>query len=302
MTEHTVVDWLRENGPATGARLIESLRCEPLPLWRVCRRSDRIRMMSVARRFLRLDRAVEGYARLSPSIRREFLTYTILSLEEHGSRPAEAAAELRRETATVSREKIALARRVAAEVFTESGEEDILTDRACFFIAGDIVYDMGHRVKRPEKSTGGMVRGSDLDMVVVVESDLPSSVVAALDKAVYRKKYYLLVHPDYREEIDYLIKTLDRVRLQAAFDVFESMVACKIMVEGRFLHGSRALFEKVKSILQERSLPETLAQLETRAVENRREAENGLLKMTDADTDEGYQHLFFTREEGEEIY
>ncbi|MDW7759081.1 MAG: hypothetical protein SCM96_00395 [Acidobacteriota bacterium] len=302
MTEHTVVDWLRENGPATGARLIESLRCAPLPLWRICRRSDRIRMMSVARRFLRLDRAVEGFARLSPSIRREFLTYTILGLEEHGSRPAEAAAELRRETATVSREKIALARRVAAEVFIESGAADLLTDRACFFIAGDVVYDMGHRVKRPERSTGGMVRGSDLDMVAVVESDLPSSVVAALDKAIYHKKHYLLVHPDYREEIDYLIKTLDRVRIQAAFDVFESQVACKIMVEGRFLHGRLSLFEKIKSILQDRGIPDLLARLETRAVASRHEAENGLLKMTDSDTDEAYQHLFFTREEGEEIY
>jgi hypothetical protein len=302
MTEHTVVDWLRENGPATGARLIEGLRCEPLPLWRTCRRSERIRMMSVARRFLRLDRAVEGYARLSPSIRREFLTYTILGLEEHGLRPAEAAAELRREIETVSREKIALARRVAAEVFTESGVEDLLIGRACFFIAGDVVYDMGHRVKRPEKSTGGMVRGSDLDMVAVVENDVPSTAVAALDKAVYRKKYYLLVHPDYREEIDYLIKTLDRVRNQAAFDVFESQVACKIMVEGRFIYGSLSLFEKVKSILQERGIPEALARLEVRAVENRREADGGLLETENAEIGEAYHHLFFTREEGEEIY
>lgn len=302
MTEQTVVNWLRDNGPAIGARLIENLRCEPLPLWRLCRKSPRIRMICAGRRFLRLDRAVEGYARLSPSIRREFLTYTVLGLEEHGSRPAETAEALRREIETISREKSDLAREIAAAVFRESGEEERLRARACFLIAGDIVYNMGHRVKRPEKSTGGMVRGSDLDMVAIVENDLPSAVVEALDKAIYRKKYYLLVHPNYREEIDYLIKTLDRVRVQAAFDIFESMVACKIMAEGRFLHGSLSLFEKVKTILQERAIPDALARLEARAVESRKEAEDGLLEMTDTESGEAFSHLFFTREEGEEIY
>jgi hypothetical protein len=301
-TEADVVSALRAMGPATGSRLIERLRGEPLPLWRLCRRSSRIRMMRAGRRFLRLDRAVEGYARLSPSIRREFLTYTVLGLDEHGPSPAEAAGALQRDIEAVSREKIALARDIAAAVFAESGAESLLVDKACFLIAGDVVYDMGHRVMRPEKSTGEMVRGSDLDMVAVVENDLPPAVVEALDRAVYKKKHYLLVHPDYREEIDYVIKNLDRVREQAAFGDFRSMVACKIMAEGRFLHGSRPLFERIKAILEERGIPEALARLEARAGESRREAEEGLLAMADSEPPETYNHLFFTSEEGEEIY
>ncbi len=55
------------------------------------------------RRYMRLDSAVEGYARLSPSIRREFLTYTLVGLagqEERSRRP-------RRRTRTKHRRHLA---------------------------------------------------------------------------------------------------------------------------------------------------------------------------------------------------
>ena len=36
-------------------------------------------------------------------------------------------------------------------------------------LAGDIVYGMGHDAPRSERSTGQMVRGSDVDLVVITE-------------------------------------------------------------------------------------------------------------------------------------
>jgi len=47
-------------------------------LWQACMRSTAIRLQTTGQRFLRLDRSVQGYARLSPSIRREFLTYMLV--------------------------------------------------------------------------------------------------------------------------------------------------------------------------------------------------------------------------------
>jgi hypothetical protein len=41
-------------------------------------------------------------------------------------------------------------------------------DQVCFIIAGDIVYSMAHDVPRPERSTGKLVKGSDIDIVVIV--------------------------------------------------------------------------------------------------------------------------------------
>jgi hypothetical protein len=45
--------------------------------------------------------------------------------------------------------------------------------------------------------------------------------------------------PHVREEIDYVVKDLDRVREQMRFDTFKRMVACKILQEGIFLYGGK---------------------------------------------------------------
>lgn len=302
MTEQNLIDILDRSGPVTGSRLLELARADVLPLWRLCRRSRRIRRVLVGRRFLRLDRAVEGYARLSPSIRREFLTYTIVGLEEQGEALTRIADEHRRVIIGISHEKTNLAREIAVSVFSEVGDAEALAGRVCFIIAGDITYDMAHRAPRPEKSTGEMVRGSDLDMIVVVEDDLPADTIQALDSAIYNKKHYLLVHPEYREEIDYLVKDLRRIREQMAFDTFEAMVACKIMDEGRLLYGSRTVFQIVKDLLAEHVIPAKLERLEAQAVAERERAEASLLAMDEEARAEQHNHLFFTREEGEEIY
>ena len=36
-------------------------------------------------------------------------------------------------------------------------------------IAGDVVFEMAHLEPRPESSTGKLVKGSDLDIVVVTK-------------------------------------------------------------------------------------------------------------------------------------
>jgi hypothetical protein len=181
-------------------------------------------------------------------------------------------------------------------------EPSTALEHVCFVIAGDITYDMAHTVPRPEKSTGQMVRGSDLDIVVVTDDSFPSEALKALDAAIYRKKYFLLVHPDYREEIDYLVKRLSRVREQLKFDTFEAMVACKILWEGQHLYGSARVFEQIKALVEENRIAAKLAELEAQAVKNRSQAEARLLDPATRISDSEALHLFYTREEGEEIY
>ena len=296
-----VAAMLRHEGPLTGAELADRTRVEPLALWRHCRRAPEISCERIGRRYLRLDRAVEGYARLSPSIRREFLTYTVLGLEANPEPARAKAAALAREIERISRDKLELAREIMISVVDGLPEAESLRAKACFLIGGDVVYGMSHLVPRPESSTGKMVNGSDLDIVVIANDDLPDSAIKSLDDAIYRKKSYLLMHPSYREEIDYIIKRLARVREQLAFDSLKSMIACKIMAEGEFLTGNRQIFDTIKELVERSGAAAGIAVLQARAISEREQAEQSLLESDCGLHETGCANLFFTAEEGEEI-
>lgn len=293
---------LRETGPQTGWQLLEKTRMEALPLWQMCRQAAELRIACVGKRFLRLDRNVEGYARLSPSIRREFLTYTVLGLENQAAEIEAKAQGLKQEIREISRAKLDLAREAMDDTVRSLPEWKSVQQQICFIIAGDISYGMAHAVPRPEVSTGRMVRGSDLDIVVIAEDGVDRMALKALDDAILKKKYFLIVHPDYQEEIDYLVKNISRVRQQLAFDTFPHMVASKIIHEGAFLYGSAGVFEAVKSMVGEFGVPAKLALLEEHAGEERREAESSLLQTDAGQPDGTFLHLFHTHEESEEIY
>ncbi len=222
-----------------------------------------------------------------------------------GQEPALAAraAELERQTAAISREKLDLARESICMALSGLPDESLLLQNAAFMIAGDITYQMAHRVPRPEKSSGRMVRGSDLDIIVVVADSLPAAALASLDDAIYRQKHYLLTHPDHREEIDYVLKPLAKVRQQLAFDRFEHMVACKILCECRLLYGSPFLFDETMRLVDASGVRAKLDALQATAEAFRDRAERTLLDpVATAASGENPLDLFFTREEGDEIY
>jgi hypothetical protein len=253
------------------------------------------------RRFLRLDRNVQGYARLSPSIRREFLTYTFVGLEAQEQQLVERVEALNRETERISLSKLAMARASVESVVSMLPEKELILQKTCFLIAGDVVYDMSHSVPRPEKSTGEMVRGSDLDVVIVTEDNLDPEHVRSLDNAIHKRKHVLLIND--REEIDYLIKSLTRVREQLKFDIFSSMVACKILDESRLLYGNPTVYQTVKNLLIEQGIPERLRELEQQAIVCRDLAEAQLREVNPAESrSDEYYSLFYTRAEEDEIY
>jgi len=297
-----VSDTLRRLGPLTGAELLDATGLEVFALWKTCLDQEQLEWSVVGRRYLRLDRTVEGYARLSPSIKREFLTYTLVACLDQRAERERRAAELADEFRRISREKRLLARVRLRGVLEELPESEHYSDDVCFVIAGDIVYDMAHAVDRPEPSTGKMVRGSDLDVVVVVRNSVPDSYVAALERAILREKFLLLTHPTYREEIDFIIKPVSRVEEQLRFDTFEHMVASKILHEGRYLFGSRKLLHEVKRLTRAAGVPSKLAGLERRARAYRLESEIQLKGLKRGPTRDALYRYFYTKEEAPEIY
>jgi hypothetical protein len=295
-------DLLANHGPCTGAELLDLVDVQVFPLWKACCTQPGIVMRRVGRRYLRLDRMVEGYARLSPSIRREFLTYTVVGLDGQMDEVTALCLELQRGFVRVSQYKRELARDVIRRTVESGPNRERLQAHLCYMIAGDVTYAMAHTVERPEPSTGRPVRGSDLDVVIVSDEEFTESEREALDGTIYQEKWYLLVMPQVREEIDYVIKDVAKVRTQLSFDSFRHMVACKILHESELLYGSEELFVRIKQLVDESGIPGKLAQLEERAIRDRNMAELQLVELPVAACTSACQHLFFTSEEREEIY
>jgi len=299
--QERIRELLTKSGPLTGTELFETLGGETFALWKACMLSPELHIRTVGRRYVRLDRRVEGFARLSPSILREFLTYTVVGLANDQDAIDARAQALQCHIEGVSREKLELTTRIVTDVAEPFAMPGVDEARFCIVVAGDIVYDMAHDVSRPERSTGGMVRGSDLDIVVIVADDAPEDLATELDGTIYRKKYQYLKHPAFQEEIDYIVKRFSKLVEQAAFDTFERMVACKIFDEAVLLAGSARLFDDGQALLRDRGITARLRAMERSAISAREEQERYLL----ATDDEVLRHddlvLFYTDEESEEF-
>lgn len=299
--EEEIVKLLAENGPLTGQEISEALEADELILWRTCKLSENLALRTVGTLYLRLDRRVDGFARISPSLLREFLTYTVVGLSKDPLTLNQRAAKIEAHIKDVSKWKSELAYNIISSLARRFEWEFPVRDRGCFILAGDIVYNMAHDVPRPERSTGKLVKGSDLDLVVVLDSLFPKKLIERLDEAIYQEKYRLLITPHIREEIDYIVKDLERVRQQVRFDSYRHMVACKILSEGTLLYGSEEIFYQVKSMLREQGIPEKLSALEDWAKTYRKTAEEVLLREDPDEIREGNLNLFYPSEESEEF-
>ncbi|MDO5535513.1 MAG: hypothetical protein Q4F65_12805 [Propionibacteriaceae bacterium] len=292
---------LAERGPLTGAALHEAVGGELFGLWKLCRGSGLFDLRVVGRRYVRLDRTVEGFARLSPSLLREFMTYTVVGLPDQAEALASASARLERRIARISRNKRRSAERFTAEVLGMLVPQGLDLEHFCVLIAGDVVYGMAHDVTREESSTGGRVDGSDLDLVVLASDDADPAWVERLDQTIKQRKWLYLRNPMVREEVDYVVKRLSRLTEQAAFDTFPHQVACKVFDEAEYLAGSAALHETGRRVLAERGVPERLVALRERAIVRRAAREHWLLAQPGDTLPEQSVQQFYTDDEAAEF-
>lgn len=299
--ENEILKLIEKRGPLTGSEILEALDGESLIIWKTCKLSEKLSIRTIGTRYLRLDRAVEGFARLSPSILREFLTYSVVGIQGDLDLLEKKAQALISHIEGVSKSKLELAYRIVYGLASWFENEWMVESEICFIIGGDIVYNMAHDVPRPERSTGKMVIGSDLDLVIIVDDDFPDNLLKKLDDAIYSEKSKLLMVPHMKEEIDYIVKKLDRVREQVQFETFKHMVACKILQEGTLLYGSEKFFTIIKAMLREHGVSKKLHDLERRARIFRRDAEGYLLREDPQKILEEKSCLFYPTEESEEF-
>jgi len=297
----SITDLLSKYGPMTGKELSEKTSRNIFELWNACYSSSEIIIKIIGKRYLRLDRHVTDFARLSPSIIREFINYTVIGHAGQAAEVEAKAASIHKEIKEISRRKFELAREVMMRVAGAQLIPELVLQKTCFIIAGDVAYDMAHTEPRPEYSSGELVNGSDLDIVAVYK-DLPDSMVEGLDREIYNQKAYLLRNPQYREEIDYVIKDMSQVRRQLEFDDFKSMIASKVLDEGKYLCGSLQLFNEIKSMIIDRRVSVKLSGLKRKAAADRENAIARLLRYGPAVYDDETMKLFYTTDEKEEFF
>ncbi|MEM0986365.1 MAG: hypothetical protein AAGJ32_08970 [Pseudomonadota bacterium] len=231
---------LSAHGALLGKELCEYLDGEPfLAVWQACFSDDTIQISHFSRYYLRFDITRADMVRLSPSILRDFLSFTLISLPGQRETVIDRQVELSNTHREISREKMRIARTVMIEALADVDQE--LKARLCAFIAGDLAYFLGHSEPREIKATGERVRGSDID-IIIVHDDLPDDVVEAIDSALSKAKYYYLSHPGWRQELDFIVKPIERMYDQFNYSDIHEKIASKIVYESLFLAGSVSLY------------------------------------------------------------
>jgi hypothetical protein len=299
--EKKIISLIKEKGPLTGAEIWEIVGGDGLILWRTCKLSKDLAIRTAGTQYLRLDRRLKDFARLSPSIFREFLTFSVVGLSGESNSLEKKTRSVASHIEKVSRGKLELAFRVVSGLSSRLETERPLSSDACFIIAGDIVYNMAHDVPRPERSTGKLVNGSDMDIVVIMNDECGEDLIRRLDNAIYQEKYRLLIAPHLREEIDYIVKDLARVREQLQFDSFKHILACKILQEGTLLYGNEDMFHSVKAMLRDKGVTGQLEDLARRAKAFRKDAEEYLLREDIDKIKEESLYLLYPSDESEEF-
>ncbi len=288
--EARILDIVNATDSVAGMDLVNALDNKHFEIWRTCNNSEKIYTTPFGRYYLRIDDKVEGLARLSPSILRGFLTYTRISTLENAELAARDAKICRAEHERISDEKRSIARQIVKECLNEEQ-----LSKTGVLIAGDVCRNMAHLVPRPERSTGKLVNGSDIDLIFIIEDD--PALKAAITEAVIETKNIYLQHPALREEIDFVVNTLPHYHTVSQFQTAKQMISCKAALEGEYLTGNASLTRRATDILMLAEIPKKIIHLTERAFSERIGTMERLRKDPDVIGQARERRLFYFSDE-----
>ncbi len=297
MLPNRVFKAISERGPLSGAELHAALGGDPFALWKSCYSDESLIVTAIGRKYLRIDGRFPSGARLSPSILREFLAYSVVSLESQRESALAKAREMRARFADISERKKRIAESAVARVIIAVAESYGKASSTSFVLAGDVVYCMAHDDPRSARGSNRAVLGSDIDIIAVTEDGAPDAYVEALERAIREENARLIENSMAGQEIDFVVKRFSKVREQAAFDSLKRMAACKALRESVLLDGDERIFSEVKTLLDRSGAAERLRALEARALEEREEAISRLLEEDRLGERDGLMEYFYSSEE-----
>jgi hypothetical protein len=294
--ESKVIHTLADRGPLTGAELLAAVgNVDHFMLWRACFKLQTLQITSFASYYIRYDVTRENMLRLSPSILRDFLTFTLIGLPHQRDALHRKQLSLCNRHRDISYKKINIAMMALSELNTIVSEHTL--SRICAFVAGDICYFMGHSEERPSAATGKIMNGSDIDIIIVHEEDCDPEDIRKIDEHIMARKVMLMRHPDYRQEIDYVVKPISRLREQLNYVTITEKIACKIVYESLFIWGSNTLYLKLRQMLQDAGVTDQLIEDFNTAIEERSSALKELLDVSAHDVASDVKKLFYATQE-----
>lgn len=287
-----------EKGPTVGYKLSEAFEdVEPIELWRACYVSGGIRVRNCARYYLRYDIKRENTLRLSPSILRDFLTFSLIYLPEQSVAAVEGGTLMANKFRAISLRKLSRARKALLELEPELQAE--LNAHCVVFLSGDIAYFLAHDTPRRHATLDVPVNGSDIDIVIVANNQADPKKIAAIEASLLKIKRLYLLMPQVREELDFIVKPVDRMIEQLNYGDIHQRIASKILYESYFLMGRVDIYESLMQNLEARGTRARIeADFETALIERKRTIQKILaLPATDSVKDSEVASLFFATQE-----
>lgn len=293
--EARVIRTLEEKGPRIGKELALDLPDVPsLALWQACYQSRQLHISHFASYYLRFDITRDDQVRLSPSILRDFLSFTLFGLPGQRDQMIERQGTLSNYHREVSKQKIAVAQDVMSNLLTQMPRE--IRANLCAFIAGDLAYFLAHNEPREHAGIGEMIKGSDIDIIVIYQ-DLAPDIVAGIENDITELKNFYLRHPNHRHEIDFIVKSRGKMERQFRYTDIHDKIASKIAYESMFLGGSLPLYMAVRDAMKRTGVDELIEMDFAHALQDRKNAMRTLLEWQSGELDDETRSLFYFSQE-----
>ena len=294
--EAEVIKLLAEKGPRIGKELEEDMPGVPvLQLWQACYRSRAFLISHFASYYLRYDITREDQVRLSPSILRDFLSFTLFGLPGQRDQMIERQGTLSNMHREISREKLMVAQSVMKQLFVSLGRE--IRSQLCAFIAGDLAYYLAHNEPREHAASGEMVKGSDIDIVIILSESLPDEIKDRIDSEMSALKSLYLRHPQYRHEIDFICKRKSKMEKQFQYADIHDKIASKVAYESMFLGGSLTLYMEVRDAMERTGVDALIEKDFEHALKQRKYVMRRLLEVDGDVIDDEVRSLFYFSQE-----
>ncbi len=296
--EDQIREKLLEHGPQTGGELSDKLEdISNIAIWRACYGSGEIRVSNCARYYLRYDILRGNQLRLSPSILRDFLTFSLVYLKDQMVEIVEGGTMLANRFRTISLQKLSWAREALLQLDEEL--QNVLYEHCVVFLSGDIAYYLAHETKRTHSQLGVEVNGSDIDIVIIANRGAPPEKIERIESQLLTIKKIYLTTPHIREELDFIVKSIDTMLGQLSYGDIHQKIASKILYESYFLMGRVDIYQTLMRHLKLSGTWERIEKDFQTALGQRKQTIEKILDLApDASTDDPeVASLFFASKE-----
>jgi hypothetical protein len=289
--EKKILDFIPDGSSVSGSELFGEFGTQYFELWLAATNSSSLASHHYGQYYLRIDAKIEGYARLSPSILRNFMTYSRISRVGDLDKAVEEGRKHRKIHRDISQKK----RSIAVKMLEETLDND-LAKRVGVLIAGDVCRGMAHEVPRPERYSGEMVKGSDIDLILIMQ-DEDEVLRKDLEDRLLEAKALYLKHPALREEIDFVVNSVPHYQKSGVFETPSQMISCKAALEGQLIYGSREIIESFRGVLSQFDVHRKVLGLTELAFSERLQAVELLRKSPNAINNKKTRQLFYFSDE-----